>query len=197
MSLDDISADISSCTSCSLSGTRTNTVPGEGSPNARMLLIGEAPGRNEDLQGRPFVGRAGKFLDELLQAAGIKRDDVFIANILKCRPPENRNPREDEIRACTPFLDRQIAFIKPRVICPMGNFATSYVLGKFGVEPLPIGRMHGKTYRISNLLLGSAVIIPLYHPASAVYNPEMRNVLIEDFRKINDALGPHEPREKV
>ena len=103
-------------------------------------------------------------------------------------PPGNRNPEAAEIRACTPFLDRQIAAIRPKVLCPMGNFAASYVLEKFGLEPQSIGRIHGKTYRVSNLLLGSASIIPLYHPASAVYNPGMKQTLIEDFRKIRESL---------
>ena len=186
--MEEIAAEIEACTRCALHATRKRTVPGEGSASARIMLIGEAPGANEDIQGRPFVGKAGKFLDELLGSAGINREDVFIANVLKCRPPGNRNPEAAEIRACTPFLDRQIAAIRPKVLCPMGNFAASYVLEKFGLEPQSIGRIHGKTYRVSNLLLGSASIIPLYHPASAVYNPGMKQTLIEDFRKIRESL---------
>ncbi len=178
-------AEVSSCRDCGLHKTRNKAVPGEGSIDAGIMLIGEAPGSNEDMQGRPFVGRAGMFLDELLGSAGIKRKDVFIANILKCRPPGNRNPQAEEIRSCTAYLDRQIALIAPKTICPMGNFAASYILEKYGLKPEPIGRIHGKTFRVKNLLL-DARIIPLYHPASAVYNPNMRYTLIEDFKRISD-----------
>jgi uracil-DNA glycosylase family 4 len=175
---------VSGCTRCGLHKTRTNAVFGEGSLDADIMLVGEAPGRNEDLQGRPFVGKAGKFLDELLESAGIDRGNVYICNILKCRPPGNRNPKAEEIKACTPYLDRQIAFIRPRVICPMGNFAAGYILEKFGFRPESIGNIHGKAYKVRNLLLPDSKIIPLYHPASAVYNPEMRYILMDDFRKI-------------
>jgi uracil-DNA glycosylase family 4 len=186
MSIDEISSEVSSCRRCGLHKFRTNAVVGEGSPDAQIMLVGEAPGRNEDLQGRPFVGKAGKFLDELLESAGMERGDVYICNILKCRPPGKRNPKPEEIRACTPYLDRQIAAIRPKVICPMGNFAAGYILEKFGFRAEGIGKIHGNVYRVSNLLLPDSRIIPLYHPASAVYNPEMRYTLIEDFRKIKE-----------
>ena len=175
--------DVSACRDCGLHRTRNKPVPGEGSLDARIIFIGEAPGSNEDMQGRPFVGRAGMFLDELLSSVGLKREDVFIANILKCRPPGNRNPKAEEIRSCTSYLDRQIATIAPETICPMGNFATSYILEKYGLKPEPIGRIHGKSFRIKNLLL-DARIIPLYHPASAVYNPKMKYTLLDDFKRM-------------
>ena len=147
------------------------------------MLIGEAPGYHEDVQGRPFVGKAGKLLDELLLSIGIKREEVYIANILKCRPPENRNPFNSEIAACTPYLDKQIQLIKPKIIGTLGNFATSYVLEQFGFQAESIGKIHGKTFSVKNLIF-EAKIIPLYHPAAAVYNPNMKPILMEDFKLI-------------
>ncbi|MBN2330531.1 MAG: uracil-DNA glycosylase [Candidatus Aenigmarchaeota archaeon] len=175
--------EVAACRRCVLHGARKRTVPGEGGDHARIMLIGEAPGYNEDVQGRPFVGRAGAFLDELLSSVGLKRNDVFITNILKCRPPGNRNPKSEEIKSCTPYLDRQIALLAPATICPMGNFAAGYILEKFGIKPAPIGSIHGKTFRIKSLIM-DARIIPLYHPASAIYNPNMRNTLLEDFKNV-------------
>ena len=178
-----IEQDVIACERCGLYKTRTNPVLGEGSLDARTMFIGEGPGFNEDMQGRPFVGKAGKFLDELLDSVGLKRSGVYIANILKDRPPNNRDPQAEEIRACTPYLDRQISVIKPETLCPMGNFAAAYILEKFGHKPESIGRIHGKVFKVRNLLL-KARIIPLYHPASAVYNPNMRTLLLEDFKSI-------------
>lgn len=179
-----IAEDVQSCKGCGLFKTRKKAVVGEGSLGARIMLIGEGPGFNEDVQGRPFVGKAGKFLDELLESAGLKRSEVYIANILKCRPPKNRDPQLEEIKACTPHLDSQIAVIRPETLCPMGNFATAYILEKFGLKPESIGRIHGKVFKVRNLLL-DARIIPLYHPASAVYNPGMRYTLHEDFKVLS------------
>ncbi len=178
-----LAEQVRACRKCALSETRNNAVVGDGSLDAKIMLVGEAPGFNEDAQGLPFVGKAGKFLDELLSSAGLKRTDVYIANILKCRPPGNRNPETGEIKACTPYLDRQLAIIRPRTICPMGNFAAAYILEKFGLKADSIGRIHGRVFRVRNLML-DARIIPLYHPASAVYNPNMRYTLIEDFKAL-------------
>ena len=183
-----IAERISGCKRCGLYKTRTNPVVGEGSLKAKIMFIGEGPGFNEDVQGRPFVGRAGKFLDELLGSAGLLRKDVYIANILKDRPPNNRNPQPEEINACTPHLDRQIALINPETICPMGNFAAAYIMEKFGHKAEPIGKIHGKVFKVSNLILNSR-IIPLYHPASAIYNPNMRVLLMEDFRILSGGAG--------
>ena len=126
--LDAIRAQVENCQACALCETRTNIVFGDGDPHARVLIVGEAPGKNEDLQGKPFVGAAGKFLDELLEEAGLKREEVFIANVLKCRPPSNRNPQADEIEACAPFLREQTQSIDPWIIVTMGNFATQFIL---------------------------------------------------------------------
>ena len=176
--------DVTICKKCELGKTRKNPVIGSGSIRAQVMFIGEAPGYNEDLQGRPFVGKAGNILSELLESIGLRREEIYIANILKCRPPDNRNPLDLEIKACTPYLDRQITAIKPKVICTLGNFATSYILQKFGLQAEKIGKIHGKTFHIRNSLFESR-IIPLYHPAAATYNPNMKSILLDDFKNIN------------
>jgi len=174
------------CKKCDLYKTKTNCVFGEGDFNAKIMFVGEAPGRNEDLQGKPFVGAAGKFLNELLDFIGLRREEIFITNILKCRPPGNRNPKSNEIKACTPYLDKQIELIKPKIICTLGNFATSYIMKKFGLEPKSMGKIHGKIFKIKNLTQ-ELKIIPLYHPAAAIYNPNMKKILLEDFKKIKSS----------
>ena len=176
-----IRQDVVECRKCELWKTRKNPVVGNGALDAKIMLIGEAPGYHEDVQGIPFVGRAGKVLDELLQSIGLRREDIYVANLLKCRPPENRDPFNSEITACTSYLDKQIIAIKPMVIGTLGNFASSYVLEKFGFKAETIGKIHGKIFHIKNLFFESK-IIPLYHPAAAVYNPNMKTVLMEDFK---------------
>ncbi|MFO7677814.1 MAG: uracil-DNA glycosylase [Thermoplasmatota archaeon] len=181
--INDLSLKIYHCKKCQLWETKKNYVVGNGSCNADILFIGEAPGYHEDQQGIPFVGRAGKVFDELLQSIGLKRDHVYVCNILKCRPPGNRNPYESEITACTPFLDSQIDIIKPSIIGTLGNFASSYILKKFGFPLEKIGANHGKVYHMKNLMFESR-IIPLYHPASVVYNTSMMSLLLNDFQII-------------
>ncbi len=173
--LDDIRARVETCHACPLWEGRTNVVFGEGDPHARVMIIGEAPGKNEDLQGRPFVGAAGKFLDELLEEAGIKRDEVFIANVLKCRPPSNRNPQASEIEACAPFLREQTQSINPVVIVTLGNFATQFIL-RTGVG---ITRLRGTVQQA-----GRFTVFPVFHPAAAIYDRSKREVLLADFREI-------------
>lgn len=182
-----IEKDVVDCRRCSLWKTRRNPVVGDGALNARVMFIGEAPGYYEDVQGIPFVGKAGKIYDELLSSINLERKSVYITNILKCRPPGNRNPFHTEIKACTPYLDRQIMAIKPYVIVTLGNFASSYVLEKFGLKAEKIGAIHGNMFRIENLVFNSK-IVPLYHPAFAVYNPKIRKVLLKDFESIARAL---------
>ena len=175
-----IANKIRRCRKCDLYKTRARAVPGEGSTRAKIMLVGEAPGKNEDTQGRPFVGAAGKILDKLLRAIKLKRKEIFISNILHCRPPHNRNPRAKEIKSCTPYLNQQIQIIKPKIICTLGNFATSYILGKFGIKTEKgISKIHGKVFHVKGIK-----IIPLYHPAAAVYNPRMLNILLKDFKTI-------------
>ncbi len=184
--MEKINKEVRACAKCRLSKSRIKTVPGEGPADADILFIGEGPGRNEDQQGKPFVGKAGNILDELLESINLERNSVYITNVVKCRPPGNRNPKEDEIKICTSnYLERQIQLIKPKLICPMGNFATSYILEKYGFKTDRIGKIHGKEYDLNNLVL-NAKIVPLYHPAAATYNPNMKSVLMEDFKKIKE-----------
>ena len=173
--LDEIRAQVENCHACSLCETRTNIVFGDGDPHARVLIVGEAPGKNEDLQGKPFVGAAGQFLDELLEEAGLKREEVFIANVLKCRPPSNRNPQADEIEACAPFLREQTQSIDPWIIVTMGNFATQFIL-RTGTG---ITRLRGTVQQA-----GRFVVLPVFHPAAAIYDRSKRDVLLEDFRQV-------------
>jgi len=174
---------VEDCRDCALWKTRHNAVVGSGSADATILFVGEAPGYHEDQQGIPFVGKAGKILDELLASIGLQRDEVYIANILKCRPPQNRNPLKSEIEACTGHLNNQIEFIQPKVIIPLGNFATSYLFEKFGLPYDKISKIHGKIFRI-NTVFDKITIIPSYHPAVATYNPRTKQTLLEDFKII-------------
>ncbi len=182
-----ISNLVKNCKKCILHKTRNKTVVGEGCLDAKIMLIGEAPGYNEDIKGRPFVGKAGDILDELLDSIDLKRNDVFIANILKCRPPKNRNPLRSEINICKKYLDMQINTIQPKIIVSMGNFATSYIFKKFGLKIDKISNIHGRIYNVNNIY-GVIKIIPLYHPAIATYNIKTKKILLEDFKLIKKAL---------
>jgi DNA polymerase len=178
MTLEEISQEIQNCKKCSLYKTRTHPVPGEGNPKAEIMLIGEGPGYNEDLQGRPFVGTAGKFLEELLSEIDLKRENVFIGNILKCRPPQNRDPQPQEIAACIPYLKKQINIIKPKLIVTLGRYSLQEFLpGK------SISEVHGKVSQYNN-----QVIFPMYHPAGALYRANLKQTIKEDMKKIPKAL---------
>jgi uracil-DNA glycosylase len=172
-----------SCTRCALSQGRTQVVFGSGSPNAELMFVGEAPGFHEDQQGIPFVGQAGKLLDKLLGGIGLTRADVFVANVLKCRPPGNRDPVPEEISACEPHLFRQIELIEPKVVATLGNFATKLLSGK----PAGITRVHGYEQEVT---LGARTVLlyPLYHPAAALYTPSMLKVLEDDFARLPGIL---------
>jgi len=172
---------ISVCTRCPLSKTRTNVVPGEGDVNADIMFIGEAPGRNEDIQGKPFVGRAGDVFDELLSSIGLTRDEIYLCNILKCRPPGNRNPLSSEIQSCVGSLDIQIKTVEPKVIGTLGSFATMYILEKFSLPTQKISQIHGKTFDVP-VSDGTLKIVPLFHPAVATYDRSKIDVLIKDFQ---------------
>jgi DNA polymerase len=178
---------VNNCEGCTLWKTRKHPVFGEGWLDAKIIFIGEAPGREEDIQGRPFVGRAGKILDELLDSIGLKRQDVYIGNILKCRPPENRNPLKSEMDVCTKYLDKQIEIIQPKIIVPLGNFAASYIFEKFNLKPQKIGKVHGQIFSV-NTISKKLLIIPIYHPAVATYNPNTKEILLKDFQKIKEKL---------
>lgn len=180
--LDEIAAEIRVCTRCELHRTRTNSVPGEGPADARIMFIGEAPGWNEDQQGRPFVGAAGKFLEELLAAAGLKRSEVFITNVVKSRPPGNRDPLPDEIAACAPFLQRQIDAIDPDVIVTLGRISMAkWFPGE------RISRIHGQPKKE-----GKRLIVPMYHPAAALHQQALKATILEDFAKLPRILADAE-----
>jgi DNA polymerase len=182
--LDAFARLVAGCTKCRLAQGRTQVVFGSGDRNADLMFVGEAPGFHEDQQGIPFVGQAGKLLDRLLAGIGLTRDMVFVANVLKCRPPGNRDPQPDEIEACEPHLFRQIELIEPRVVATLGNFATKLLSGK----PHGITRVHGQEQETT--LGGRRVLLyPLYHPAAALYTPAMLKVLESDFARIPELLG--------
>jgi len=178
-SIGKVSSEVISCTRCRLSEYRKNAVPGEGSESTKVMFVGEAPGEQEDIQGRPFVGAAGKLLTELLASIGLNRTDVYITNIVKCRPPNNRPPRKDESTACRPYLDRQILLVSPRVICPMGNSAIHSLIE----SEKSVSELHGIPIEI-----GEVTYFPMYHPAAALYTFQLRRVLEEDFGKLHAIL---------
>ena len=175
-----------------LKATATNLVFGKGNPNTDILFIGEAPGKFEDLQGIPFVGTAGKLLDEMLNKINLTINDIYIANILKYRPPNNREPQPDEISAHTPFLVEQIKIIKPKIIVTLGNYATKFILGGCSVEQMNnvpgITQLHGKEKRVT-IAETEYRVMPMYHPAALIYDRSLRPTADEDFKKIRDVLG--------
>jgi DNA polymerase len=184
--------ETASCTRCALAAGRTQVVFGSGNPDADLMFVGEAPGFHEDQQGLPFVGQAGQLLDRLLAGIGLERDDVYVCNTLKCRPPGNRDPLEEEIGACEPHLFRQIELVQPRVVATLGNFATRLLSGR----SLGITRVHGSEQEVT---LGSSRVLlyPLYHPAAALYTPSMLQVLEQDFGRLPELLGRAVPTEPV
>ena len=160
---------------------------GQGNHQAKIIFVGEAPGASENLTGIPFCGAAGKILDELLESVDIKRGDIYIANILKCRPPGNRNPEKKEIEACTPYLEKQIEIINPKVICALGNFSTGFILEKYGLkdEIQGISKIHGNIFDPINES-SDLKIISFYHPAAAAYNSNMKEILKKDFEVLKE-----------
>ena len=175
---------VADCTRCPLAGGRTQVVFGSGDPAADLMFVGEAPGFHEDKQGVPFVGAAGKLLDELLAAIGLARSDVYVANVLKCRPPGNRDPLPEEIEACEGHLWKQVELIQPRVVATLGNFSTKLLSGR----PTGITRVHGQEQETT--LGGRRVLLyPIFHPAAALYTPRMLHVLKADFARIPELLG--------
>jgi DNA polymerase len=177
-SIEDIATIVRSCSKCGLSGTRTNAVPGEGSDSPSILFIGEGPGFNEDQQGLPFVGRAGQLLDELLGVVPLVRSDVYITNVVKCRPPDNRDPLPDEVRACWPYLEAQISLLKPHVIATLGRHAMNRFL-----PDARISDQHGRA-----TVWRDIVVFPLYHPAAALRSTNLRQTLENDIRRLPEAV---------
>jgi DNA polymerase len=176
--LAQIASEVSVCQKCGLHKTRKKSVPGEGPYNSEIMLIGEGPGFNENEQGRPFVGAAGKFLEELLAQAGLKRTDVWIGNVVKCRPPENRDPMPDELAACNVYLDAQIAAIDPKIIITLGRFS----MGKF-MPGVKISAVHGQMRKV-----GDRFVIAMFHPAAALHQAALKPSILADFAKLPQLL---------
>lgn len=193
--LAQLAQEIAKCTQCSLHETRIKVVPGEGNPNARIVFVGEAPGQSEDQQGRPFVGRAGKLLDNIIQAMGFDRRDVFICNILKCRPPKNRDPQADEIQACIGFLYRQLEIIAPEIIIALGAHAAKTLLD----TNTPIGQLRGKVHEYSPGPQAQPIkLVATYHPAYLLrnYTPDARLKVWQDMKIVLSELGLPIPKKK-
>jgi uracil-DNA glycosylase family 4 len=174
-----IAAEVSACTLCPLAKGRTRAVPGEGPADAEIMFIGEGPGFHEDRQGRPFVGAAGQFLEELLASVGLKRQQVFIANVVKCRPPGNRDPLPEELAACRPYLDRQIEALRPKVIVTLGRYSMARYF-----PTASISQIHGQPRRV-----GDFYVLPMFHPAAGLHQPRWRPVIEEDFKKLPALLA--------
>jgi uracil-DNA glycosylase family 4 len=174
-----LNSEVETCTKCELQKSRIKAVPGEGPENAAIMFVGEGPGQNEDQQGRPFVGAAGKLLTELLKTIGLDRSEVFITNIVKCRPPNNRAPRRSEVEACSGYLTRQIRLVNPRILCPLGTPAISSLLG----EDYSATKSHGKPIRRENM-----IVLPMYHPAAALYDASLKGTLESDFHILKSLL---------
>lgn len=177
--LTELYEQIRNCTKCPLHQSRTNAVPGEGPEDAEIMFIGEAPGFHEDRQGRPFVGAAGHFLDELLEMIGLTRGEVYICNVLKCRPPRNRDPLMSEIEACRPYLDRQLEIIQPKMVVTLGRFSMARWFPN-----ARISRIHGQPRKI-----GGRLYYPMYHPAAALHQPSLRRAVEEDMRRIPELIA--------
>ena len=176
--LERLAAEVAECTKCLLHRGRTHAVPGEGPEDADIMFVGEAPGFHEDQQGRPFVGAAGQFLEELLESIGLKRGDVFITNVVKCRPPGNRDPLPQEISACESYLDRQIELIQPTVVVTLGRFSMARAF-----PDARISRIHGEPRKIAGI-----VYYPMYHPAAALHRPSLRSTVEADVRRIPEVI---------
>ena len=193
--LEKISEEVRNCCKCGLGSSRTNAVPGEGNPNAQIVFVGEGPGADEDAQGRPFVGRAGKLLDKIIIACGLKRSDVFICNILKCRPPNNRDPAAEEIINCLPYLQRQIELINPEIIVALGAHAAKTLLN----TNKPIGQLRGHFHEYyTGIGKGAIKLMATYHPAYLLrnYSDDNRRKVWEDMKKVLAELGLAVPCEK-
>ena len=179
VTLPELALDLKDCRRCRLASGRTQVVFGVGNPHATIMFVGEAPGFYEDRQGEPFVGAAGRLLNELLEAVGLSRADVYIANVIKCRPPDNRDPLPDEVETCKPFLFQQIELIKPKVVCTLGNFAMQTLLGK----KIGIMKVRGQVFQVQEFF-----VFPMLHPAAALHQGNLNEPLREDFRKLKAFL---------
>jgi uracil-DNA glycosylase len=184
---EQLRVEVEACRKCGLCAGAKKKVLGEGNLEASIFFIGEAPGRKEDEQGRPFVGSAGKLLDKLLLQAKLQRNDVYIGNVVKCRPQGNRRPVREELEACASHIAEQLDIIQPKFLAPMGNSALDSVLMHYGLPETVIGEVHGKIFNI-NTSWGKAKVFPLYHPAAAIYNRKLTNYLEEDMRRLGELI---------
>jgi len=182
-----IAQEVSACKKCALYNSRKRAVSGEGPANAAIMFIGEGPGFHENETGRPFVGQAGKFLDELLTGIGLKREEVFITNVVKCRPPGNRDPLPEELEACGTYLNRQIELINPQVIVTLGRFSMARFL-----PSSKISSVHGQSFQV-----GSYLVVPMFHPAAALHQPSLRPMLERDFARLPDLINKRIPAKQV
>jgi len=188
--LDAVAKEVIACTKCPLSKTRKKPVPGEGNPDTKIMLIGEAPGYWEDVKGKPFVGVAGRFLDVLLCKIGFSREGVFVCNILKCRPPRNREPKPKEIQTCTHYLDRQIKIIQPKLIVTLGNHSTAYLFSKASLPFSGITQVRGKCYE-TTIYRRRIIVFPTFHPAAALYSTRYKKELLRDFTLLKSEISKH------
>lgn len=186
-SLSDLQKGLMGCELCKLCKTRTNIVFGDGNERAKLMFVGEAPGENEDLQGRPFVGRAGQLLEKMIEAMGLSRSEVYIANVVKCRPPENRNPEPDEIESCEPFLHQQIDLIRPEVVVALGKFAAQTLLK----TETPVSKLRGQFHEYRGIAL-----MPTFHPAYLLRNPPSKKEAWDDLKQVAGRLGIKIPAAK-
>ena len=181
--LKQVAEEAAVCTKCALQHSRKKAVPGEGPANAEIMFIGEGPGFYENEQGRPFVGQAGKFLEELLAGIGLKREQVFIGNVVKCRPPSNRDPLPDELAACSDYLERQIQAINPRVIVTLGRFSMARFLPNARISDV-----HGQSFQVKGRM-----IVPMFHPAAALHQPSLRPMVERDFKRLPELIAHASP----
>jgi len=193
-----LAREVEACAKCGLAAGRTRVVVGEGCLEGEVVLVGEAPGRREDEAGRPFVGYAGRVLDQLLEEAGLSRLEVYITNLVKCRPPGNRRPRKGEVQACSGYLERQLRILEPKVVATLGNTSLAFFQERYGLTRQPIGKTHGKPQPVEEEW-GIVFLLPLYHPAAAIYNRSLRDTLLEDLRVLSrlrlHALGGVDPEQ--
>ncbi len=186
MKIDDLNKEIRQCTKCRLSESRINALCGEGDLNAKLMLIAQAPGENEDREGKMFIGPSGKVLDELLKMADIDRKEVYMTNLVKCMLPNYRKPKQDEIEACSHYLDKEIELINPEILAPLGYYAVKYIFEKYAIVLPPKAEYHKILGNV--FLSGDTKIIPLQHPASVLYNHSMKDVLIKSYRNMKVVL---------
>ncbi|MEM1619880.1 MAG: uracil-DNA glycosylase [Fervidicoccaceae archaeon] len=186
--LERLAREIASCSRCALSASRRRAVPGEGPPRAALMIVGEAPGRDEDASGRPFVGRAGRLLTSLLEEVNLKREEAYVTNVVKCRPPGNRAPRRDEVSACAPYLKRQISLVAPRLVLALGALASSSILAMGGETKLAAAKLSELRGKIFRLEIGglSIALMPTYHPAAALRNPRLLEALRADLARLSE-----------